>query len=48
MFTNRRDRETYSLNYYSEEELAELFGIDDDEDHPSLTVEERNPSLAKQ
>lgn len=45
MFTNKRDSEIYNLDHYSEEELAELFGIDDDEDHPSLTVEERNPSL---
>ena len=48
MFTNRRNSEIYNLDYYSEEELAELFGLDDNEDHPSLTAEERNPSLAKQ
>lgn len=36
-------------SYYSEEELAEMFGDDETEqDHPSLTVSERNPSLAKQ
>lgn len=33
-------------SYYSDEELAEMFG-DDDDDEPSLSVEERNPNLAK-
>ena len=34
------------LSYYSEEELAEMFGDDEEEqEHPSLSVNERNPSL---
>jgi hypothetical protein len=31
-------------SYYSEDELAEMFGDDETEqDHPSLSAEERNP-----
>lgn len=33
-------------SYYSEEELAEMFGDDEEEqEHPSLSANERNPSL---
>lgn len=32
-------------SYYSDEELAEMFGEDDDE--PSLSAAERNPSLCE-
>lgn len=34
-------------SYYSDEELAEMFGEDDDDDEPSLSAEERNPSLCE-
>lgn len=33
-------------SYYSDEELAEMFGEDDD-DEPSLSAAERNPSLCE-